>query len=561
MWRYLLFHPLILTFGLLSSKGKPYDPMVAFVCNKGAMHMDPTVGWSADSHVDCLGTKQQILDYCKLMYPQLDVQNIVETTESMIIKGWCPLGTPKCSEPDTFRVQPYRCLTGPYQSDTLVVPNKCHFSYLHDNSTCAGPEVWKKKAMTHCSTKYDMLLEDYGMLAPCGVDKFIGADFVCCPSGVSNSDLSTPAVPLENPKIRVKVTYSNNITDQGQANEDVVDEYKKLKMNAGVYENEHEIYKLAKEKLEEDEDTTASIQTNQQELVRLDSLHQQHVQTNLNAKKRLNMQKLTGELRSDVYNAERITHFLQLYIKAEEKDARHCLQHYMNIRGHDLSAAQSILDATIEHITLISVRINQSIDLLDTIKDERVRVKVTTSVRSWLVSAFPPLHGTITQLISYKTESVITESTKSPSIQSTHLNTNMYKHFANKLSKTAFIIEENNQVTKKQPVSVAEKTAQATGTNKQHLNDISVDEKDFSLLVLITVMAVLLILLVPAACCCYARRRKIRHFQGHRRLKNMYLAVSEQTAKLSPEDRHIVAMQNGYENPTYKLLEEKIGDY
>jgi len=47
---------------------------------------------------------------------------------------------------------------------------------------------------------------------------------------------------------------------------------------------------------------TASIQTNQQELVRLDSLHQQHVQTNLNAKKRLNMQKLTGELRSDVYN-------------------------------------------------------------------------------------------------------------------------------------------------------------------------------------------------------------------------------------------------------------------
>lgn len=94
--------------GLLTSKGKPYDPMVAFVCNKGAMHMDPTVGWSADSHVDCLGTKQQILDYCKLMYPQLDVQNIVETTESMIIKGWCPLGTPKCSEPDTFRVQPYR---------------------------------------------------------------------------------------------------------------------------------------------------------------------------------------------------------------------------------------------------------------------------------------------------------------------------------------------------------------------------------------------------------------------------------------------------------------------
>ena len=44
---------------------------------------------------------------------------------------------------------------------------------------------------------------------------------------------------------------------------------------------------------------------------------------------------------------------LQRYISVEEKDARHCMKHFLKIRSHDPSAAQDLLPATIEHLTLI----------------------------------------------------------------------------------------------------------------------------------------------------------------------------------------------------------------
>ena len=44
---------------------------------------------------------------------------------------------------------------------------------------------------------------------------------------------------------------------------------------------------------------------------------------------------------------------LQKYISVEEKDAHHCIKHFVKIRSRDTQAAQEMLPATIEHITLI----------------------------------------------------------------------------------------------------------------------------------------------------------------------------------------------------------------
>ena len=82
--------------------------MVAFICDKGAMHMDPNEGWYQDPQTDCIEDKKQILAYCKKVYPSLDVTNIVETLEHAVIKGWCPLGEAKCDQPQKFSVRPYR---------------------------------------------------------------------------------------------------------------------------------------------------------------------------------------------------------------------------------------------------------------------------------------------------------------------------------------------------------------------------------------------------------------------------------------------------------------------
>lgn len=85
-----------------------YSPMVAFVCDKGAMHMDPDLSWHTDPNTSCLDEKRSILEYCKQVYPSLDVTNIVEASESVTIRGWCPLGQKDCESPQTFLVQPYR---------------------------------------------------------------------------------------------------------------------------------------------------------------------------------------------------------------------------------------------------------------------------------------------------------------------------------------------------------------------------------------------------------------------------------------------------------------------
>lgn len=84
-----------------------FEPSVAFVCDRGAMHMDTKSGWSSDSATDCMEGKDEILAYCKKMYPSLEITNIVESSEYKHIKGWCPLGK-TCSTLEAFKVRPYR---------------------------------------------------------------------------------------------------------------------------------------------------------------------------------------------------------------------------------------------------------------------------------------------------------------------------------------------------------------------------------------------------------------------------------------------------------------------
>ena len=45
--------------------------------------------------------------------------------------------------------------------------------------------------------------------------------------------------------------------------------------------------------------------------------------------------------------------YLQRYINMEQKDAKHCVHHYMKIRDRDPQAANSMKSTTVEHLQLI----------------------------------------------------------------------------------------------------------------------------------------------------------------------------------------------------------------
>ncbi|XP_072850160.2 amyloid-beta precursor protein isoform X3 [Pogona vitticeps] len=158
------------------------EPQVAMFCGKLNMHMNVQNGkWESDPSgtKSCIGTKEGILQYCQQIYPELQITNVVEANQPVTIQNWCKRGWKQCKSHPHI-VVPYRCLVGEFVSDALLVPDKCKFLHQERMDICETHLHWHTVAKESCSEK-SMNLHDYGMLLPCGIDKFRGVEFVCCP--------------------------------------------------------------------------------------------------------------------------------------------------------------------------------------------------------------------------------------------------------------------------------------------------------------------------------------------------------------------------------------------
>ncbi|XP_073928967.1 amyloid-beta precursor protein isoform X7 [Castor canadensis] len=158
------------------------EPQIAMFCGKLNMHMNVQNGkWESDPSgtKTCIGTKEGILQYCQEVYPELQITNVVEANQPVTIQNWCKRGRKQCKT-HTHIVIPYRCLVGEFVSDALLVPDKCKFLHQERMDVCETHLHWHTVAKETCSEK-STNLHDYGMLLPCGIDKFRGVEFVCCP--------------------------------------------------------------------------------------------------------------------------------------------------------------------------------------------------------------------------------------------------------------------------------------------------------------------------------------------------------------------------------------------
>ncbi|UYV71572.1 APLP2 [Cordylochernes scorpioides] len=70
---------------------------------------------------------------------------------------------------------------GPFQSDALLVPERCLFDHIHNQSVCQTFDEWNVTASHSCAER-GLTLKSFAMLLPCGVDIFSGVEFVCCPA-------------------------------------------------------------------------------------------------------------------------------------------------------------------------------------------------------------------------------------------------------------------------------------------------------------------------------------------------------------------------------------------
>ncbi|XP_028291366.1 amyloid beta (A4) precursor protein b isoform X2 [Gouania willdenowi] len=173
----------------LSSSEVPVDdtvmtePQVAMFCGKLNMHINVQSGkWESDPSgtKSCIDTKEGILQYCQEVYPELQITNVVEANQPVSIPNWCKKGRKQCRS-HSHIVVPYRCLVGEFVSDALLVPDRCKFLHQERMDQCESHLHWHTVAKESCGDR-SMNLHDYGMLLPCGIDRFRGVEFVCCPT-------------------------------------------------------------------------------------------------------------------------------------------------------------------------------------------------------------------------------------------------------------------------------------------------------------------------------------------------------------------------------------------
>ncbi|XP_062995358.1 amyloid beta precursor like protein 2 isoform X2 [Elgaria multicarinata webbii] len=158
------------------------EPQIAMFCGKLNMHVNIQTGkWEPDTSgtKSCFGRKEEILQYCQEIYPELQITNVVEANQEVSIENWCKEGKKQCKG-HTHIVVPFKCLVGEFVSDVLLVPEKCRFFHRERMDVCKSHQYWHTVAKEACLTE-GVILHSYGMLLPCGVDQFHGTEYVCCP--------------------------------------------------------------------------------------------------------------------------------------------------------------------------------------------------------------------------------------------------------------------------------------------------------------------------------------------------------------------------------------------
>lgn len=173
------------------------EPQVAMFCGKLNMHVNIQTGrWEPDPSgtKSCVGTKEGVLQYCQEMYPELKITNVVEANQPIRIENWCKKEKKVCKG-HAHIVVPYKCLVGEFVSDVLLVPEKCKFFHKERMDMCVSHQQWHGVAKEACG-KSSMMLHSYGMLLPCGIDKFHGTEYVCCPASRSGES-APPSLPSQ----------------------------------------------------------------------------------------------------------------------------------------------------------------------------------------------------------------------------------------------------------------------------------------------------------------------------------------------------------------------------
>ncbi|XP_018079926.1 amyloid beta (A4) precursor-like protein 2 L homeolog isoform X7 [Xenopus laevis] len=643
------------------------EPQVAMFCGKLNMHVNIQTGkWEPDPSgtKSCIGTKEEVLHYCQEVYSDLQITNVVEANQPVSIDNWCKKGKKQCKG-HSHIVVPFKCLVGVF-SGVMFVPEKCKFFYKESVEVCEGQQHWHNVAKEACMTEV-MVLHSYGMLLPCAVDKFNGAEYVCCPQtkildealskeeeeddeeeDEDDYDLYKSEFPTEtdvedftaaaeeeeeteDEVVEDRDYYYDNYKDEDYNDEnpteppndqqlsgkDIITDVKFSQTPApaddvDVYfetladDNEHARFQKAKEQLEvrhhnrmervkkeweEAENQAQSLpKAERQTLIQhfqatvkalekeaasekqqLVETHLARVEAMLNDKRRNALENYLSALQADSPRPHRILQALKRYVRAENKDRLHTIRHYHHVLAVDPEKAAQMKSQVMTHLHVIEERINQSLALLykvpyvaDEIQDEidELFQEQQTDMDQFTTS-FSESQGDV-RVSSEESEEILPKDGKSfhpfqvktfPSISESEgsgmadLNTliGAEEKIINSKSKAdqKVVIDETLDV--KEMIFNAERVSglvDEPDTDGPLRNEFSFSS---GALIGLLVIAVAIATIIVISLVLLRKRQYGTISHG----------IVEVDPMLTPEERHLNKMQNhGYENPTYKYLEQ-----
>ncbi|XP_028002695.2 amyloid beta precursor like protein 2 isoform X4 [Eptesicus fuscus] len=645
------------------------EPQIAMFCGKLNMHVNIQTGeWEPDPSgtKSCFGTKEEVLQYCQEMYPELQITNVMEANQPASVDNWCRRDKKQCK---SHVVIPFKCLVGEFVSDVLLVPEKCQFFHKERMDVCENHQHWHTLVKEACLTQ-GMTLYSYGMLLPCGVDQFHGTEYVCCPqtkaveSAVSKEDEDEEGEEEEEEDYDVyKSEFPTEADledfteaaadDDGEDEDEDEDEEEEVVEDRDYYydtfkgddyneetptapssdgaiaakemthdvkvpptplptsdvdvyfetsadDNEHARFQKAKEQLEirhrnrmdrvKKEWEEAELQAKnlpkaeRQTLIQhfqamvkalekeaasekqqLVETHLARVEAMLNDRRRMALENYLAALQADPPRPHRILQALRRYVRAENKDRLHTVRHYQHVLAVDPEKAAQMKSQVMTHLHVIEERRNQSLSLLYKVP------YVAQEIQEEIDELLQEQRADMDQFTSSISETPVDvrvsseESDEIPPFRPFHPFPSLPENEGSGLGEQdgGLIGAEEKVINSKNKVDenmVIDETldvkemifnSERVGGLEEEPESVGPLREDFSLsssaLIGLLVIAVAIATVIVISLVMLRKRQYGTISHG----------IVEVDPMLTPEERHLNKMQNhGYENPTYKYLEQ-----
>ncbi|XP_078786275.1 amyloid beta precursor like protein 2 isoform X8 [Oryzias latipes] len=274
--------------------------------------------------------------------------------------------------------------------------------------------------------------------------------------------------------------------------------------------------------------------------------HLARVEAMLNDRRRLALENYLAALQADPPKPHRILQALRKYVRAENKDRQHTIRHYQHVLAVDPEKAAQMKSQVMTHLRVIEERMNQSLSLLykvpyvaEEIQDEIDELlQEQKADMDQFLSSISESQPDVTVSSEESVEVPISEGKPYRPIQVSSLGSQPEPEGSAMAGMDGLIGAEERIINRNPNMGENVETYRPLG------EDFSFGS---STLIGLLVIAVAIATVIVISLVLLRKRQYGTISHG----------IVEVDPMLTPEERHLNKMQNhGYENPTYKYLEQ-----